>query len=256
MGQGKESAESMAVEESGAGAVSVLVHAGEQMTLDAVSAALESVESVSVVARAADLEGVSRYARGHRPGVVLLVAWPGDPVEQTSRVVGVLAEASPESRVLVLGRSTDAEVVRGVLREGANGYVLALQGVDALVEGIELAAQDYAYVSPRLGCEIARIPDAKPDDLTERELEIVSRIAHGQTNAEAAIELALSVRTIESHRRTIYEKLDIGARHELVSYAIEHGLLPLGPAERLAVASRPAAPPLRAGSTPARSVAA
>ena len=235
--------------------VSVLLYAAEKMTLDAVGAALGAVETVEVVARAGDLEDVPRYARGHKPAVVLLISWPGDPVEQTSRAMEMLAEACPESRVLVLGRSTDAEVVRGVLREGANGYVLALQGLDALVEGIELAAQDYAYVSPRLGCEIARIPDVKTDDLTEREMEIVSRIAHGQTNAETALDLALSVRTIESHRRSVYEKLGIGARHELVSYAIECGLLPVGSPESVAVARRRAPAPTRLGGS-ARAVTA
>ena len=246
----------MAVEETVATQVPVLLYAGELMTLDAVAAALEPVDSVEVVARTGDLDDIPRYARGHRPGVVLLISWPGDPVEQTARVVAMLADASPESRVLVLGRSTDAEVVRGVLREGANGYVLALQGIDSLVEGIELAAQDYAYVSPRLGCEIARIPDAEPDDLTERELEIVSRIAHGQTNAEAAFDLSLSVRTIESHRRAIYDKLSISARHELVGYAIERGLLPVSGTQEGAGVARRSAGPARAGGGLTRTVAA
>lgn len=236
--------------------VSVLLYAAEKMTLDAVGAALGAVETVEVVARAGDLEDVPRYARGHKPAVVLLISWPGDPVDQTARAVEMLADASPESRVLVLGRSTDAEVVRGVLREGANGYVLALQGIDTLVEGIELAAQDYAYVSPRLGCEIARIPDVKPDDLTKRELEIVSRIAHGQTNAETAFDLSLSVRTIESHRRAIYDKLGISARHELVGYAIERGLLPVSGTQEGAGAPGRAAGPSGGGGGLARTVAA
>lgn len=216
----------MDIEKTAGKPVSVVVYGGELLTLGAVEAALEPVTSVEVVARTGELEDIARYARGHRPDVVLLIAWPGDPMEQAERAMAMLAEASPESRVVVLARSTDAEVVRGVLRAGANGYVLALQGVDVLVEGIELAAQNYDYVSARLGCEIARIPDPEVGGLTEREMAIVERIAHGQTNSEAAAELSLSVRTVESHRRAIYEKLAISARHELVSFALKRGLMP------------------------------
>ena len=214
-------------EQQGEDPVRVLVYAAEQMTLDAVAAALEPAASVEVVSRAMDADDLSRYSRGHRPGVVLLIASPGDPVELTESAMAILAESSPESRVLVLGRSFDAEVVRGVLRAGANGYVLALQGTDELVEAIGLAALDYAYVSHRLGCEIARIPDAGPQELSAREAEVVRLVSHGHTNAEAAEMLSLSVRTVESHRRTILEKLGFTARHELVAYAIERGLLPL-----------------------------
>jgi two-component system, NarL family, response regulator NreC len=81
------------------------------------------------------------------------------------------------------------------------------------------------YLNPRLGARLATAPVGPPDDLTERELEILRLIALGHTNAEIAGQLYLSVRTVETHRAHIQQKLRLGTRAELVRYALDHGLL-------------------------------
>jgi two-component system response regulator NreC len=209
----------------GVPAVRVVAFGWEQMSLQGICASLAATSSIEVAATASAPEDLMRYASGHRPDVVLLISWPHDPVELTSSVVTGLRDASPESRVVVLGRETDARVVRETLRAGANGYVLVMEGTAPLVEAIELASQNYAYLSHRMGCEIARVPDAGPDDPTEREEQVIGLLAEGFTNAETAERLSLSVRTVESHRSAIYQKLGFVARHELVAYALERRLL-------------------------------
>jgi two-component system response regulator NreC len=88
------------------------------------------------------------------------------------------------------------------------------------------------YLNPRLGAALAAAPAAQsgnPDDLSEREVEVLRLIALGHTNAEIAAQLFLSVRTVESHRAHIQQKLRLSTRAELVRYALDHGLLEASP---------------------------
>jgi two-component system response regulator NreC len=89
-------------------------------------------------------------------------------------------------------------------------------------------AEGGTYLNPRLGAMLAAAPpepSGPPDDLTEREVDVLRLIALGNTNAEIAEELYLSVRTVESHRAHIQQKLGRSTRAELVRYALDHGFL-------------------------------
>jgi two-component system, NarL family, response regulator NreC len=91
---------------------------------------------------------------------------------------------------------------------------------------VRMAAAGRTYLQPELGARLAAEPElASPDDLSERELEVLRLIALGHTNNEIAEQLYLSVRTVESHRAHIQQKLGLSARSELVRYAIERGLI-------------------------------
>jgi two-component system, NarL family, response regulator NreC len=84
------------------------------------------------------------------------------------------------------------------------------------------------YLSPELGARLAAAPPepaGPPDDLTEREVEVLRLIALGHTNSEIAGQLYLSVRTVESHRAHIQQKLRLASRADLVRYALDHGLI-------------------------------
>ena len=90
------------------------------------------------------------------------------------------------------------------------------------------AAAGETYLNPRLGARLAAeppVPLGPPDDLTEREVEVLRLIALGHTNTEIAQRLYLSVRTIESHRAHIQQKIRRTSRAELVQYALEHGFV-------------------------------
>jgi two-component system response regulator NreC len=96
------------------------------------------------------------------------------------------------------------------------------------VEAVRAAARGETYLNPRLGARLAAEPPAPagpPDDLTEREVEILRLIALGHTNGEIASQLYLSVRTVESHRAHIQQKLRRTSRAELVRYALDNGLV-------------------------------
>ena len=100
---------------------------------------------------------------------------------------------------------------------------------DELVQAVRLAAVGESYLNPKLGARIAaEPPPGAPDDLSEREADVLRLIALGHTNAEIAAQLYLSVRTVETHRSHIQQKLRLSTRAELVGDALERGLISAG----------------------------
>jgi two-component system response regulator NreC len=130
--------------------------------------------------------------------------------------------------VVVLTMQDDPMFAREALRAGATGYVLKEAADSELIEAVRRAAADETYLNPKLGAALATMtpgPEGPPDDLTEREVEVLGLVALGHTNQEIAGQLYLSVRTVESHRARIGQKLLISTRAELVRYALDHGML-------------------------------
>jgi two-component system response regulator NreC len=103
--------------------------------------------------------------------------------------------------------------------------VLKEAAENELVEAVRMAARGQTYLQPQLGARLAAEPATSRDDLSDREVEVLRLIALGHTNSEIAEQLFLSVRTVESHRAHIQQKLGLTTRSELVHYALEHGLL-------------------------------
>ncbi|MGZ4200650.1 MAG: response regulator transcription factor [Thermoleophilaceae bacterium] len=187
---------------------------------------LEAEEDLAVVAEAGDVPSALRYVRAHRPAVLILdLNMPGEP---SLPAIETVRESSPDTKVVVLTMQNDPAFAREALRGGALGYVLKEAADSELVEAVRLAAQGRTYLHPELGARLAAEPPAPtgpPDDLTEREVEVLRLIALGHTNNEIAGQLYLSVRTVESHRAHIQQKLRLSTRAELVRYALDKGLI-------------------------------
>jgi two-component system, NarL family, response regulator NreC len=188
---------------------------------------LERTGDIEVVSEAGTAEDAVRTVLGHKPAVLVLdLNMPGELTSLDA--IPKVAEASPGTRVVVLTMQEDPEFARRALRAGAAGYVLKEAADAELVEAIRRAAAGETYLTPSLGAALAAAPPAPagpPDDLSEREVEVLRLIALGHTNAEIAGQLYLSVRTVESHRAHIQQKLRRTSRAELVRYALEHGLV-------------------------------
>jgi len=188
---------------------------------------LERTGDLEVVSEAGTADDAVRTVLGHKPAVLVLdLNMPG-PLSSLDAIPRV-AEASPGTRVVVLTMQEDPEFARRALRAGAAGYVLKEAADAELVEAIRRAAAGETYLTPSLGAALAAAPPAPsepPDDLSEREVEVLRLIALGHTNAEIAGKLYLSVRTVESHRAHIQQKLRLSTRAELVRYALDRGLL-------------------------------
>jgi two-component system response regulator NreC len=179
---------------------------------------------------AASAEDALRYTRAHRPNVLVLdLNMPGRP---SLEVIPEIREATPETGIVVLTMQEDPAFAREALRAGALGYVLKEAADEELLQAVRLAAEGKTYLNPRLGARLAAEPPGPagpPDDLTEREVDVLRLIALGHTNSEIAGRLYLSVRTIESHRAHIQQKIRRTTRAELVQYALEHGFVDVAP---------------------------
>ena len=197
-----------------------VVRSGLRMVLD-------REEDFEVVSEAADADSALRTVLGHKPAILVLdLNMPGEPT--SLEAIPRVPEVSPNTRVVVLTMQEDPEFARRALRAGAAGYVLKEAADDELVDAIRRVAAGATYLNPRLGAMLAAAPPEQtgpPDDLTEREVGVLRLIALGYTNAEIAQELFLSVRTVESHRAHIQQKLGRSTRAELVRYALDHGLV-------------------------------
>jgi two-component system response regulator NreC len=135
---------------------------------------------------------------------------------------------TPRTSIVILTMEADAAFARKALGAGASAYVLKEAADSELVDAIRRAAAGGSYLDPMLGAELAAMPPERvgvPDQLTDRELDVLRLIALGNTNTEIAAALCLSVRTVESHRGHVQAKTGRSTRAELVSYALEAGLL-------------------------------
>jgi two-component system response regulator NreC len=184
---------------------------------------LDAEPGLEVVAEAGDVDGAIRYLRGHRPEVLILdLNMPG---RASLEALPDIAEASPDTQIVVLTMQSEPAFAREAMQAGVLGYILKEAADAELVKAVRLAAQGRTYLQPDLGARLAAEPADAPDDLSERELEILRFIALGHTNGEIAEQLLISVRTVESHRSHIQQKLHLAKRSELVRYALERGML-------------------------------
>ena len=184
---------------------------------------LESDEGFEVVAEAEDVESARRYLRGHHPDVLVLdLNMPGE--SSIEAIPGLRAEF-PDTQIVVLTMQNEPAYARAALGAGVLGYVLKEAADAELVAAIRAAVAGERYLNPRLGAKLAAEPPGPPDGLSERELEILRLIALGYTNAQVAQELFLSVRTVETHRTHIQQKLGLSDRAELVRYALDRRLV-------------------------------
>ena len=172
---------------------------------------LEAGSDIEVVGEASNVRDAVFEVRAHKPDVIVMdVVMPGaSGIEGTPLVL----HEAPDAKVLVLSMQDDPRYVREAFAQGASGYVLK-EAADTEVVESEARQRD----------------EADSDPLSEREREVLRLLALGHTNQEIAKLLYISVRTAESHRAHIMQKLRLGTRAELVRYALAHGLLEEDPA--------------------------
>ena len=149
---------------------------------------LDGEQDFEVVAEAADVDSAARYVRGHHPRVLVLdLNMPGG--SSLDAIPGIRAE-SPDTQIVVLTMQNEPAFARQALGAGAAGYVLKEAADTELVEAVRRAAAGETYLNPALGARIAREPPpGPPDDLSEREVEVLRLIALGHTNVEIGEQL-------------------------------------------------------------------
>jgi two-component system, NarL family, response regulator NreC len=198
-----------------------VVRSGLRLLLDAES-------DIEAVGEAPNAERALYEAIELKPDVVLMDLQM--PEKGGIEGMPALLQALPTTKVLVLSMQDEPRYVRAAFEAGASGYVLKEAADSDLVAAVREVAGGGRYVHPTLGArmidaEAAERRHTQEDPLSDREREVLKLLALGQTNQEIAEILFISVRTAETHRAHIMQKLGLSNRADLVRYALSQGLL-------------------------------
>lgn len=193
-------------------------------------ALLNTADDFEVVGEASDGAEALDLARELQPDVVLMdMSMPGCGGIEATRL---LREARLDVNILILTVHEDKSLLQEALRVGASGYILKRALESELVNAIRAVARGDLYVHPAMTRALLDNTESPPvekqnsiDILTPREIEVLRLLANGHTNRQIADLLAISVRTVESHRSNLMGKLNLHSRSELVRYAAQHDLL-------------------------------
>ncbi|MFW5446884.1 MAG: response regulator [Methylophagaceae bacterium] len=194
---------------------------------------LENQQGFEIVGEASDgLEGVKR-AKQLKPDIILLdLHMPGT---SGLEALQMLTDETPETVVLMLTVSEDAQDLMQALRSGARGYLLKNIEIDFLVDSIRKAIGGESVMSPQMAATLmdaVREPsvEQKAEEpmvkLTPRESQIIGMLAQGESNKSIARTLDLAESTVKIHVQSILRKLNISSRVQAAVYAVEHGLMP------------------------------
>jgi len=207
-------------------AVRILI-AEDQLLVRQGLAALLKAEDVEIIGEAEDGAAAVDMACSLKPDIVLMdLSMPVlDGVEATRRLKRLL----PMVRVLILTVANCERRVAEALAAGADGYALKKLGHDELMAAIVSVRAGRSYLGPGLDADLVREHLAGGDSagtaLTPREREVLRLIAQGLKNREIAEALSIAIKTVETHRTKIMQKLDLHNSAELATYAIRRGLI-------------------------------
>jgi DNA-binding NarL/FixJ family response regulator len=188
---------------------------------------LQGMEGMEVVAEAGDGREALRLAKSQQPDVVLMdIAMPGlNGLDATARIV----KDVPQSAVIILSMYANREYVVETLQAGASGYVLKNAAVDELETAIRTVAGGGKYLTPSVSGQliagVTGAPESAAAALTQRQREVLQLVAEGRSTREIAGQLHVSVKTVETHRAQLMDRLGIYDVAGLVRYAIRTGLV-------------------------------
>ena len=212
--------------------IRVLLADDHTLVRQGLRALLEREADVEVVGEAADGREAVRKAATLRPDVVVMdISMPRlNGIEATHRITA----ASPETRVVALSMHVGEDYVYALLKAGARGFLLKEAPASDLVAAIRAVQSGGTYLHPDVSSSVVsgflrhgrvRVPAiGRPEALTSREREVLQLIAEGLTNRRIALELSLSVKTVEAHRTRLMSKLKVHNAAGLTRYAISRGL--------------------------------
>jgi DNA-binding NarL/FixJ family response regulator len=190
---------------------------------------LEEEKDIAVVAEAADGEAALALVAEHGPDLAVLdIQMPGlSGIEVTRRI----RAEHPHVRVLILTAYDDDPYIVALLQAGASGYILKTADSTELVRAVRAVYRGESALDPGVTQKVVqRLASGRPlgatgpvETLTERELEVLNRVAKGLTNKAIGQALGISDRTVQGHLANIYGKLQVGSRTEAVTEALRRG---------------------------------
>lgn len=209
------------------GGSTVMIVDARRLFRDAVSLILREDARFEVIAEAATGEDAERYARGHKPDLAIVGPFIAEQVAGAdySSIVSAIRSGSPETRVLLMTSGEDSRRLAEGLDAGATGVVDMDSSASELREAAGRLAAGGVHVPSSIAMAMLRSTRDDEAGLSDREERLLGEIALGFTNAEIAEHMHLSVRTVESHRSRVQQKLGASSRAELVREALDRQLV-------------------------------
>jgi DNA-binding NarL/FixJ family response regulator len=210
--------------------IRVLLADDHRLLRAGIRALLQGAEGIEVVAEAGDGREALELIRSHRPHVLLTdISMPGmNGLEAAARI----AEEFPSVRIVVLSMHVNEEFVSQAIRAGAAGYLLKDAAPEEVETAIRTVARGETYLAPAASKHLVteymrrvRGETGPAQLLTPRQREVLQLVAEGHTNKEIAKRLQISLKTVETHRTQLMERLDIHDVTGLVRYAIRVGII-------------------------------
>jgi two-component system response regulator NreC len=210
---------------SGSGAAITIVLADDHAVVrGALRALLESQADFEVIGEAGDIAAAEAAVVAEGPRVLILDVNMPDGVSVDA--VAGLRERAPETEVVLLTMERDLDLARRAIEAGARGYLFKDAAHLELIDAVRHAAEGREYLPTAVAAGLRGERREEPQRaLSGRETDVLRLVALGHTNREIAEQLTLSVRTVETHRSHVQQKLGIDSRPELTRYALEIGLL-------------------------------
>jgi DNA-binding NarL/FixJ family response regulator len=208
----------------------ILIADDHALLRDGLKALVNAEPSMEVVGEAETGRAAVEKARQLKPHVVLMdISMPDMNGAQATRR---LKEALPNIKVLALTAHEDSSYLRHMLEAGAAGFLLKRAAADQLIQAIHSVAANVRYIDPAFAGKVlsnfmrpASRAKSERNELSERETEVLRLTAWGFGNKEIAAQLDISVKTVETYKARLAEKLNLTSRTEIVRYAVRHGWL-------------------------------
>jgi two-component system, NarL family, response regulator NreC len=214
----------MSEEPAGAGPISVVLADDHAVVRGALRALLDAQLGLEVVGEAEDLASMKEVVAAHRPRVLVLDVNLPDGLAVD--VVADLRESASATQIVLLTMERDLTLARRALDDGALGYLFKDAAHLELIEAVRAAAEGRQYLPAAVAAGLAKSKEnGESQPLSPRETEVLRLMALGHTNREIGEQLDLSIRTVETHRAHIQQKLGLSSRPDLTRYALDNRLI-------------------------------
>jgi|AutmiccommuBRH23_1029490.scaffolds.fasta_scaffold00054_126 two-component system response regulator NreC len=209
-------------------AIRILIADDHRIMRAGLKSLMNADAGLEVVGEATNSEEAMRLTQELQPDIVLMdIGMPGN---ENLEATGKIAALDPMIRVLILTMHEDKAMLQECLRLGASGYIIKRAAESELIDAIYAVQRGMIYVHPSMIQSLVALPQKSnihhkgDEELTAREIEVLLLIVDGNTNRQISDKLHISVRTVETHRSNIMDKLNLHSRVELVRYVNEHHL--------------------------------
>lgn len=214
-------------------AIAIYIVDDHKIFRDGVISLINYEEDMKIIGSAGSLEEFMSDILKHDPHIILMDISLKDG-EGTDAVIW-LKEKKPDAKVLILSMHRDEKYVKKVIDSGANGYLLKDAGTEEMIKAIKTVHSGHPFYSPEIMNTMVQqlVTGNSPkkelagEKLTRRELEVLKLIAEEQSNQEIADLLFISIRTVNTHRTNLLNKLEVKNTAGLVRYAIKNGIAEL-----------------------------